>query len=56
MFGTLVGSIFFAVLSSALNLIGVSSYWQYVVTGMVLVAAISFGNRKLTMLEVRGES
>ena len=55
-FGTLVGSIFFAVLSSALNLIGVSSYWQYVVTGMVLVAAISFGNRKLTMLEVRGES
>lgn len=55
-FGTLIGSIFFAVLSSALNLIGVSSYWQYVVTGVVLVAAIAFGNRGLTMLEVRGES
>ncbi|WEV63818.1 ABC transporter permease [Bifidobacterium sp. ESL0732] len=53
--GTLVGSIFFAVLSSALNILGVSSYLQYVVTGVVLIAAIAFGNRKLTMLEVRGE-
>lgn len=54
--GTLIGSVFFAVLSSALNLVGVSSYLQYVVTGVVLIAAIAFGNRKLTMLEVRGES
>jgi ribose transport system permease protein len=56
MLGTLIGSMFFAVLASALNLIGVSSYWQYVVTGAVLVAAIAFGNRNMTMLEVRGES
>ena len=53
--GTLIGSVFFAVLSSALNLVGVSSYLQYVVTGVVLIAAIAFGNRRLSMLEVRGE-
>lgn len=53
--GTFIGSIFFAVLSSALNLVGVSSYLQYIVMGVVLILAISFGNRKMSMLEVRGE-
>lgn len=56
LFGTCIGSIFFAVLASALNLMGISSYVQYIVIGIVLVAAIAFGNRNLTMLEVRGES
>lgn len=54
MFGTLVGSILFAVLANALNLLGVASYWQYVLTGSVLVAAIAVGARRSSATEVRG--
>lgn len=54
--GTVVGALVFAVLANALNLIGVASYWQYVMLGVVLVAAIAVGNRSETVLSVRGES
>ncbi|MFZ0041597.1 MAG: ABC transporter permease [Solirubrobacteraceae bacterium] len=43
--GTLVGSftgaIFFTLVSNALDLYGVGSYWQYVATGLVLVSALA---------------
>ena len=54
MFGTVVGSLLFAVLANALNLLGVASYWQYVLTGTVLVVAIAVGARRSAAAEVRG--
>ena len=53
-FGTIVGALLFAVLANALNLLGVASYWQYVVTGVVLVTAIAVGARRRSAAEVRG--
>lgn len=52
--GTVVGALLFAVLANALNLLGVASYWQYVLTGTVLVAAIAVGARRADAAEVRG--
>ena len=53
-FGTVVGAILFAVLANALNLLAVASYWQYVLTGTVLVAAVALGARRSAAAEVRG--
>jgi ribose transport system permease protein len=38
--GTAVGVIFVGVLQNGLGIAGVSSYWQQVITGMILVSAI----------------
>ena len=53
-FGTVVGAVLFAVLANALNLLAVASYWQYVLTGAVLVAAVAAGARRSSAAEVRG--
>lgn len=53
-FGTVVGAMLFAVLAKALNMLGVASYWQYVVTGSVLVIAVAVGARRRSAAEVRG--
>ena len=39
--GTVVGVLFIGVLRNGLGLMGVSSFWQDVVTGVILIAAIS---------------
>jgi len=52
--GTVIGSLLFAVLANALNLLGVASYWQYVLTGAVLAAAVAAGARRASTAEVRG--
>ena len=39
--GTVVGVLFIGVLRNGLGLMGVSSFWQDVVTGIILIAAIS---------------
>ncbi len=55
MLGTFLGAILFTVITNAMNLLGVASYWQYVLTGVILIAAIavaSFGSRDGA---VRGE-
>ena len=54
LFGTILGSLLFAVLANALNLLRVASYWQYVLTGVVLIAAIALGARRASAAEVRG--
>ena len=41
LFGTFTAAVLFSALNNALNLLGVASYWQYVVTGVVLVAALA---------------
>ncbi|WP_206475794.1 ABC transporter permease [Microbacterium sp. KRD172] len=53
-FGAVVGALLFAVLSKALNMLGVASYWQYVVTGSVLVVAVAVGAWRRSAAEVRG--
>jgi ribose transport system permease protein len=44
--GTITGAVLFAGLSNALNLLGVASYWQYVLTGVVLTAALVVAGRR----------
>ena len=38
--GTLVGALIMAVLRNGLNLLNVSAYWQMMVIGVVIVAAV----------------
>jgi ribose transport system permease protein len=40
LFGSFTGALFFAVISSALNILNVEAYWQYVVTGVFLISAL----------------
>jgi ribose transport system permease protein len=54
LFGTVIGSLLFAVLANGLNLLGVASYWQYVLTGAVLATAVAAGARRASTAEVRG--
>jgi len=44
--GTFTAAFLFASLSSALNLIGVPSYWQSIAVGLVLVTALALGARR----------
>jgi len=38
--GTVIGALIIGVLSNGLNLIGVSSFWQYIVKGTVILIAV----------------
>lgn len=38
--GTFIGAIIIGILSNIMNLIGVSSYWQTFLTGLILVIAV----------------
>lgn len=38
--GSFTGALFFAVISTALNILNVGAYWQYVVTGVFLISAL----------------
>jgi ribose/xylose/arabinose/galactoside ABC-type transport system permease subunit len=40
LFGSFTGALFFAVISSALNILNVTAYWQYIVTGVFLISAL----------------
>lgn len=40
LFGSFTGALLFAVISSALNILNVAAYWQYVVTGIFLISAL----------------
>lgn len=44
--GTLLGALLMGVLSNGLNLMGVSSYVQMVLTGVMIIAAIYFSSKK----------
>lgn len=53
-FGTVLGAVLFSALASSLNILGVGSYWQYVVTGTVLAVAVSVGAFRGGVGDVRG--
>jgi ribose transport system permease protein len=48
--GTFCAAIFFAILSNALNLYGVGSYWSYVASGGVLIAALALDSGRARLL------
>lgn len=50
MAGTLIGALFIGILNNGLNIIGVSSYWQEIIKGIVILIAVFFDvikNKKL---------
>jgi ribose transport system permease protein len=49
MLGTLLGALIFGTLSNGMNLLGVSSNWQLIITGLILVSASA-----LDSVSVRG--
>jgi ribose transport system permease protein len=42
MAGTIIGSLFLNVLGNGLNIIGINSFWQQVIKGIVLILAVCF--------------
>lgn len=46
LFGTIIGSVFLTTLSNGLNLMGVSSYMQQVLKGLIIIAAVCMYERK----------
>ena len=40
--GTVLGALLMNVLSSGMNLVGVSAYWQKFVTGLIIIVAVAF--------------
>ena len=40
-FGTFLGSCVLAILNNGMTLLSVGSYWQYIIIGLVLLAAVS---------------
>ena len=44
--GTIIGAMVIGVISNGLNLIGVSSYWQLIVKGLIIGAAVIFDAQK----------
>ncbi len=45
-FGTLIGALIIGVLNNGMNLIGVSSFWQQVVKGIVILLAVLMDRKK----------
>ena len=41
-FGTILGALLMNVLSSGMNLVGVSAYWQKFVMGLIIIVAVAF--------------
>jgi ribose transport system permease protein len=52
LFGSFAGALFFAVISSALNIFNVGAYWQYVVTGVFLISALGVQALRSRVLDV----
>ena len=38
--GTLIGVLLLGIISNALNILGVNPYWQYVMTGAIIIFAV----------------
>lgn len=44
--GTVIGAIVIGVISNGLNLIGISSYWQLIVKGLIIACAVLLDGQK----------
>ncbi|MFD0693715.1 ABC transporter permease [Paenibacillus sp. GCM10027628] len=44
--GTVIGALIIAVMNNSLDLLNVSSYWQQIVKGLIIVTAVYFDSRK----------
>ncbi|WP_345740651.1 ABC transporter permease [Metabacillus endolithicus] len=44
--GTIIGALIIGVMNNGLDLLGVSSYWQQIVKGAIIVAAVYIDSRK----------
>jgi inositol transport system permease protein len=44
--GTIIGALIIAVMNNSLDLLNVSSYWQQIVKGVIIVTAVYFDSRK----------
>ena len=44
--GTVFGAMVIGIISNGLNLIGVSSYWQLIVKGLIICSAVALDMRK----------
>ena len=44
--GTFLGVIIFSVINYGLTFIGLSSYWQYIVKGLIIIVAVALDMRK----------
>lgn len=57
--GTVIGVAIFAMISNIMNLAGISSFWQQLATGSILILVVVFNriteNRKLRRRKVSGE-
>ena len=49
--GTVFGAIVIGIISNGLNLMGVSSFWQLVVKGLIILAAVILDSRKEALSE-----
>lgn len=50
-FGTFFGVLIFNIINYGLTFIGLSSYWQWVVKGLIIIIAVSFDMRKFSKEE-----
>ncbi|MEO9337671.1 ribose ABC transporter permease [Mesorhizobium sp. SB112] len=48
--GTLIGALIIAILSNGLILVGVSDIWQYIIKGLVIIAAVALDRYRLSGL------
>lgn len=44
--GTVLGAMVIGIISNGLNLIGVSSYWQLIVKGIIIATAVILDSQK----------
>lgn len=44
--GTVIGAMVIGIISNGLNLIGVSSYWQLIVKGLIIACAVLLDAQK----------
>ncbi len=44
-FGSFLGVLFLGIISNSMNIIGVSTFWQYVMLGVVVIGAVIAGSR-----------
>lgn len=53
--GTVVGIMIFAMIGNIMNLVGISSFWQQLATGSILVLVVVF-NRMIEMQKYKVKS